>query len=175
MSNAEHEQKEWITGAFSFALIFFASTLFLLINIDEQTRWVPGKALTSQPRFWPALTLGLTVFFSLIHLISTLAYRPKFDGAKEWFEWIRAVEYAIWFAAYSALVPVLGYLFATLLACVLLAWRLGYRNKRQLFTAFLSGLIIVIFFRVLLGIHIPGGALYHSLPQPVSNFMINWF
>ena len=175
MSNTGKKQVEWVNGAFSFALLFFVSTLFLLLNIDEQTRWVPGKALTSQPRFWPALTLGITVFFSLIHLLTTMVNRPVFDGGREWFKWIRTIEFALWFAAYSALVPVLGYLIATLLTCVLLSWRLGYRSRKHLLISFLSGFIIVLFFRALLGIHIPGGALYQSLPQPLSNFMMDWF
>lgn len=175
MYDTKNKQDEQDHGAFSFALLFFATTLFLLINIDEQTRWVSGKALTSQPRFWPALTLGITCFFSLIHLLTTVINRSKFDGGKEWIEWLRATEFAFWFATYSAMVPVLGYLFATLLVCVLLSWRLGYKSKRQLLIAFSCGFFIVLFFRVLLGIHIPGGSLYQSLPQPVSNFMTNWF
>ena len=179
MSNNDNRRVAWVRGAFSFAFLFFASVLFLLINIEEQTRWVSGKALTSQPRFWPAVTLGLTVFFSLIYLLttmlSTIVSRSEFDGGKEWFQWIRAMEFALWFAAYSALVPVLGYLFATLLVCVSLSWRLGYRTRKQLLIALFSGFIIVLFFRVLLGIHIPGGALYRILPQPLSNFMMNWF
>lgn len=162
-------------GAFSFALLFFTAILFLVLNIDDQTRWVSGKSLTSQPRFWPAVTLGLTLFFSVIYLLSTLVSRPKFDGGREWLEWLRALEFAGWFAGYSALVPVAGYLLATLLICGLLALRLGYRSTRQIATALLSGLVIVLFFRVLLGIHIPGGALYEKLPQPLSNFMMNWF
>lgn len=175
MHDTKYKQNERGHGAFSFALLFFAAMLFLLINIDEQTRWVSGKALTSQPRFWPALTLGLTFFFSLIYLLAAVVNRSKFDGGKEWLEWLRATEFAFWFAAYSAMVPILGYLFATLLVCVSLSWRLNYKSKRQLLIAFLCGFIIVLFFRVLLGIHIPGGSLYHSLPQPFSNFMLNWF
>ena len=164
-----------VNGAFTFALLFFALVLFLLLNIDEQTRWVSGKALTSQPRFWPAVTLGLTTFFSAVYLLTTIVGREKFDGGREWLHWFRAVEFVIWFAAYSALVPILGYLVATVLVCVSLTWRLGYRSSNYLKAALVSGISIVLFFRVLLGIHIPGGALYEKLPQPLSNFMLNWF
>ena len=173
--NESSPESSSIDGAFSFALLCFVAVLYLLLNIDDQTRWVSGKALTSQPRFWPALTLGLTVFFSAIYLLSTIASRPKFDGGREWFQWIRAVEFTIWFAAYAALVPILGYLIATVLVCVSLTWRLWYRSANYLKAALVSGISIVLFFRVLLGIHIPGGALYEKLPQPLSNFMLNWF
>jgi len=172
--NGKNESSS-INGTFSFALLFFMGVLFLLINIDEQTRWVSGKALTSQPRFWPAVTLGLTTFFSAVYLLTTIVGREKFDGGREWLHWFRAVEFVIWFAAYSALVPILGYLVATVLVCVSLTWRLGYRSSNYLKAALVSGISIVLFFRVLLGIHIPGGALYEKLPQPLSNFMLNWF
>lgn len=175
MTGNDKASSDLAKGAFSFALVFFTAMLYLLLNIDEQTRWVSGKALTSQPRFWPAVTLGVCTFFSAIYLLTTLVSRPKFDGGREWLEWLRAAEFAVWFAAYAALVPIIGYLLATLLICGLLAWRLGYRSAKQLGTSLLSGFIIVGFFRVLLGLHIPGGALYEKLPQPLSNFMMNWF
>jgi len=175
MTDNDKNESNPINGALSFALLFFAVMVFLLFSIGEQTRWVSGKALTSQPRFWPAVTLGLTAFFSAAYLLTTVVSRAKFDGGREWLQWLRAVEFVIWFAAYSALVPILGYLIATVLVCVSLTWRLGYRSANYLKAALVSGISIVLFFRVLLGIHIPGGALYEKLPQPLSNFMLNWF
>lgn len=175
MSDHNEPKASSVNGAFTFALCFFALAVLLLFNIEEQTRWVPGKALTSQPRFWPTVTLGIMAFFGALHFLSTLVGRPKFDGGKEWIEWVKAIEFALWFGSYSALVPIIGYLFATLLACVLLGWRLGYRSRKQIATAFLCGLTIVVFFRVILGIHIPAGALYHKFPAPVSTFMMDWF
>lgn len=73
---------------------------------------------------------------------------------------------------YVAVVPVLGYLFSTLLFTVLLAWRQGYRVARQLGAAALLGLVIVLVFKTGLSVKIPGGAVYEHLPDALRNLMI---
>lgn len=162
-------------GALSFALLCCALSLYLLLSLDDQTRWISGKALTSQPRFWPALTISVMAFFSVINLFLVFVRRCRFDNGSEWISWARSVEFALWFCAYAALVPWIGYLLATLLISLTLAWRSGYRSTKWTVIALAAGLTIVVFFRGILGIHVPAASLYQSLPGPLGNFMATWF
>ncbi|MNL82812.1 hypothetical protein D3C87_2102870 [compost metagenome] len=71
--------------------------------------------------------------------------------------------------------PLLGYLISTLLFCVLLTVRAGYRQTSALIAAALFGLVVVVFFKSMLNVKIPGGAIYDVLPAFLRNFMITHF
>lgn len=114
-------------------------------------------------------------FFSVINLFLVFVRRCRFDNGSEWISWARSVEFALWFCAYAALVPWIGYLLATLLISLTLAWRSGYRSTKWTVIALAAGLTIVVFFRGILGIHVPAASLYQSLPGPLGNFMATWF
>ena len=49
-------------GQLAFAMGFLAASALLLSQIGSQTRWVDDTALFAQPRFWPAVGLGLIVW-----------------------------------------------------------------------------------------------------------------
>tara|TARA_Y100000739_G_scaffold164611_1_gene142639 strand:+ start:1186 stop:1422 length:237 start_codon:yes stop_codon:yes gene_type:complete len=73
---------------------------------------------------------------------------------------------------YVFFVPLLGYLISTILFTTLLAFRMGYRNSKILFFAFSLGVSIVVIFKTVLSVKIPGGLLYEFLPGVFRNFMI---
>ncbi|MEL7131369.1 MAG: tripartite tricarboxylate transporter TctB family protein [Pseudomonadota bacterium] len=91
-------------------------------------------------------------------------------------QWLRALEYVVWFVAYTLLVPVLGYLVSTLLLGTLLPWRLGYRGVRWMGICLAASFAIVLVFRTGLQIKTPVNIwLYDLLPQRMETFMQVWF
>ena len=50
-------------GQLIFALFFVGVSIVLLAMIPDQTRWVNKTKFFAQPRFWPAVGLGLMVLF----------------------------------------------------------------------------------------------------------------
>jgi hypothetical protein len=122
-------------GQLVFALGFLAVSALLLSLIGDQTRWAEDTRLFAQPRFWPGVAIGAMVGLGGLHLAG-LPWRrlTRFDGV-EARKWLRVLEYAGWFMAYVLVVPVVGYLPATLVFVPLLTWRMGYRAPRMLWIA----------------------------------------
>ncbi len=77
-----------------------------------------------------------------------------------------------WFLLYVYLVPRLGYLPSTLLVFPLLVLRAGYRGWRYVGLAWLVGIAIVVLFKSLLQVKIPGGEIYGLLPDAIRNFLV---
>ncbi|MEM6373384.1 MAG: tripartite tricarboxylate transporter TctB family protein [Pseudomonadota bacterium] len=91
-------------------------------------------------------------------------------------QWLRALEFVGWFVVYTALVPVLGYLMATLLLGTGLPWRLGYRGARWMGICLATSFTIVLIFRTGLQIRTPVNIwLYDQFPPAVETFMQVWF
>ena len=108
------------------------------------------------------------------------SWRVRFNQptgvAHELKQWLRALEYVAWFIAYTALVPMLGYLAATLLLGTALPWRLGYRGLRWMGICLTASFAIVLVFRTGLQIRTPVNIwLYDQLPQGLETFMQVWF
>ena len=112
------------------------------------------------------------VGFGALHLWR-LPWR-QLTGAdwRELRDWARALEFAAWFMAYVLLVPVLGYLPATLIFVPALSWRMGYRSARMLGIGVLFAVLVVVTFKMVLSVKIPGGALYEHLPEALRGFFI---
>ena len=162
-------------GDLVFAVVFLLFSIFLLANLGEETAWAKRTDLVAQPAFWPAVSLGFMTFFALLHWIGSVA-SPRIPG--RWTEvgfWLRSIEYALWFMAYVMLVPRIGYLPTTIVFTGLLAWRLGYRDWRSIGGAMLAGVVIVVVFKSLLQVKVPGGELYEHLPDGLRSFMLTYF
>jgi hypothetical protein len=162
-------------GELVFAMLFAVFSFFLLSQIENQTVWKSGMQLFSQPSFWPRASLySMAIFSCLLLLSSTLS--PRIDGRwEEVFRWISSLEYVAWFLAYVVLVPILGYLFCSLLFPVLLTYRVGHRSWKWALIAATSGLMVVLVFKTGLGTKIPGGAVYEFLPDSARSFMLTYF
>ena len=162
-----------------FAIFALAVAVLLLSQLAEQTKFVKGANILNQPGFWPALSLsGMTLFGLFNVFFSWRAARRSATGAQiagEVLFWLRTLEFAIWFMAYVFLAPITGYLPATLIFCLLLALRLGYRNKRMLGFAILTGIGVVLLFKTFLQVKIPGGSLYEFFPGAFRNILITYF
>jgi len=158
-------------GDLVFALLFLFVSIFLLSQLGEQVEWPGGGKLVAQPGFWPAISLVGMTFFAALHYIGS-ALSPRIPG--RWQEvgfWLRGLEFAGWFMVYVWVVPRLGYLPTTLLFMPLLALRAGYRKPAHLLGAAAVGFGVVVIFKALLSVKIPGGAVYEHLPDGLRNFM----
>ncbi|MEM8741541.1 MAG: tripartite tricarboxylate transporter TctB family protein [Pseudomonadota bacterium] len=165
-----HHRAEIVFGA-----VAFGAALVLLALLGRETTWVNGQPLTRQPGFWPAVSIGGMLLCGAAELFRVWRRDRHAGGAPigpELVRWLRAGEFVAWFMAYVWLVPQLGYLPVTLAFCAILAWRLGYRSARILWMALATGLTVVVVFKSLLKVSIPGGAVYEALPQTLRNFMI---
>ena len=67
------------------------------------------------------------------------------------------------------------YVVTGLLAAVVLSLRAGYRSWRMLLAATSSSISIVLIFKTLLQVRIPGGAVYDLLPTAARSFMLTYF
>ena len=158
-------------GGLLFASLYLLLAIFLLTQLGSETKFSSKGSLFKQPAFWPAVgVIGMTLF-GLLHCLGEWV-KHKGGNWKEGFYWLRALEYFTWFMVYVAAVPIVGYLLATLLFTVLLALRAGYRKTKTLLLAATAGFVIVVVFKTMLAVKIPGGAIYNYLPDLIRNFMI---
>jgi len=162
-------------GDIVFAWIALIFALLLLSQIADQTAWKNGGKLFAQPRFWPAVSLGGMAVFAAFHLLGS-ALSERIDGRwQEVWLWVASLEYAGWFIAYAACVPITGYLPTTLIFALALALRAGYRSAQALGAAMLSGLVVVVLFKTLLKVNLPAGRIYDALPDGLRYLMLNHF
>ncbi|MCA0871154.1 tripartite tricarboxylate transporter TctB family protein [Seohaeicola saemankumensis] len=159
-------------GQLIFALAFVALTLLMLSMITSETRWVDKTRLFAQPRFWPAVALGGMALMGGLHLYRLPWRRITRYDVWETQKWLMVVEYALWFMAYVLLVPILGYLPVTLIFAPALSWRVGYRSPRMIGFSLVFAVSVVILFKSLLAVKIPGGAIYDYLPGALRSFFI---
>ena len=174
-------------GNLLFILVFLLFAVILLLQLGTETKFSSTGKLFAQPRFWPAVGVIGMVLFGLAQLAVTISriatgkatdnvtgHTPvNSDGiAVELLTWARSLEYLLWFMLYVSAVPIVGYLAATIIFTVLLALRMGYRDRKQIFAAAMLGTGIVLVFKTGLSVKIPGGAVYEYLPAALRNFMI---
>lgn len=161
-----------ISGQIIFALGFLAFSAVLLSQIGQETKWVKKTAFFAQPRFWPAIGLGGMVLFGGLHLWRLPRRRPQRTDLNEARIWAQPLEYALWFIAYVLLVPRLGYLPVTMAFAPLMLWRMGYRRAPILWAGVGFGVVVVVLFKAVLQVKIPGAAVYEYLPSGLRSFFI---
>jgi hypothetical protein len=174
---AEAAEQGWRgrrAGQFVFALGFVALSALLLAQLGGQTRLVENTDTVAQPRFWPAVALGMMVGFGALHLWHLPRRRRWDEERREARRWLRPLEFVIWFMVYVWAVPIIGFLPSTLVFAPLLVWRLGYRAARYYWAAAAFAVVAVVLFKGLLAVRIPGGAVYEYLPGAWRGFAILW-
>lgn len=159
-------------GDLVFAVVFLLFSLYLLSQLGEQTHWLKRSRLFAQPAFWPAVSLiGMSVF-AVLHFTGSVCSPRILGRLREVGFWLRSVEYVVWFLVYVYLVPIIGYLLATLVFMPALMLRAGYRDKRMILASILTAFLIVVLFKSFLAVKIPGGAIYEYLPDSIRSFML---
>lgn len=162
-------------GDIVFAWVALVVAVFLLMQLTDQTTWRNGGKLFAQPRFWPAVSLGGMVIFAALHLIGSALSERIYGRWQEVWLWARSLEYAAWFIAYAAAVPYMGYLPATIVFAIALAFRVGYRKVSILFAAAMAAVVIVLLFKTMLKVNLPSGLIYESLPDGLRQIMLTYF
>ncbi|MEM6618803.1 MAG: tripartite tricarboxylate transporter TctB family protein [Pseudomonadota bacterium] len=151
--------------------------------IEGEGRMTRFGRILRQSWVAPALCLAVLLPATLLNLrLSWQVHRwrrrfgqPTAIG-NELRQWLGALEFVIWFVAYTVLVPVLGYLLATVLLGTLLPYRMGYRTRRWIGICLVTSLAIVLVFRTGLQIKTPVNIwLYDFLPPAAESFMKTWF
>jgi hypothetical protein len=171
-------------GALMFAVLFCLVTLLLLSQIGVQTKFKPSGSLFAQPRFWPSVALAGMLVFGAAHLASLwrgrgaarhIRHRQSGQLQTILVDGVRVLEFALWFMAYVWITPLAGYLPSTLFFMCLLALRSGYRDWRLIGLAGITGAVIVLLFKTMLAVKIPGGAAYEMFPATLRALMIAYF
>jgi hypothetical protein len=162
-------------GQLIFALVFLTLSVLLLALIGEQTTWVKKTRLFAQPRFWPAVSLGGMVLLGGLHFYFLPWRRASRYDLWEARQWGRSLEYALWFMGYVFLVPIIGYLPVTLVFVPLLARRMGYRSRLMMGICAGFAVAVVVLFKAVLSVKIPGAMLYEYLPGALRSFFITYF
>lgn len=159
-------------GDVVFAAVFLALSLFLLSDLGDQTRVTKRTKWFAQPGLWPSIALYAMAGFAAFHWISAVL-SPRIAG--RWREvalWARGIEYVAYFLLYVLIVPILGYLPATMLFTVFLTLRCGFRGRRPILFALLFAAAVTLIFRGLLSVRIPAGAVYDYLPDGLRSFAL---
>jgi len=161
-------------GNLFFAVLFLALSLSLFLNLQNQTQWQSGTKWSSQPALWPMISIYGMVFFATLNWISAFV-SPKIEGRwQEVLYWVKAIEYVGWFMAYVLAVPTIGYLPSTIIFCVLLCLRAGYRSWRMVLYSTIIAVLIVVLFKSFLQVKVPGGQLYELLPDAIRSFFLTY-
>ena len=167
-------------GEFRFTALFLVATIVLAAQLTAQTKFSSSGHLVAQPRFWPALALCGMACFGAVRLAMLLRERRREHGLSRRLlgvrdvagEGVHLLEYTLWFMGYVYLVPVAGYLGTSIAFMILVAARAGYRRLSVLACAAATGVCIVVLFKTVLGVNIPGGAVYELLPAAPRALMI---
>ncbi|MDT0683045.1 tripartite tricarboxylate transporter TctB family protein [Roseicyclus sp. F158] len=179
MSDPHHEPHVFPLGRKPGELLFCAAFLIfaaaVLAMMSWQTSWLPSAGLAAQPRLWPALSLGGMALFGAILWARTFRTMRTPGRWQEAAQWMRSLEFVGWYVLYVLAIPVIGYLPATILFCVLLTLRLGYRSRLALISAFAFALFVVLTFKTAFNVKIPGGALYELAPEGLRYILIRYF
>lgn len=161
-------------GEILFSALMILLGGLLLAALPWQTSWIDGRGLAAQPRTWPALSLGGLIVFSALHFGQRLKATRTPGRWKEGLTWILSVEYIAYYMAYVWAIPVIGYLPATALFCVLITLRVGYRGK-AIWIALCFALFVVLVFKAGFNVKIPSGALYDYAPESIRYTLIRYF
>ncbi|MBU2983702.1 tripartite tricarboxylate transporter TctB family protein [Lentibacter algarum] len=172
-------QPKFHSSEIVFATVIVLLSLFLAAQYNTQTKILDNRELLGQPGFWSWLSVFGMVVFGLPYFGTVLKKFRTIDSpepiGKEIIYWFLSLEFALWFLAYVMLVPIVGYILATILFSLALTFRTGYTDKRFYFWAVVFSFANVIIFKGFLKVSIPGGQLYELLPAALRNFMITYF
>ena len=150
---------------------------------DIEGRAARFGRILKQPWVAPMLFLVVLVPAAIWNMRASLRthrWRVRFlqpvDTRYELSQWLRALEFILWFLAYTLAVPWVGYLVATLVFGTVLPWRLGYRGRRWLAVSLGASFAIVLIFRSFLQIRTPVNIwLYEQIPAGLGTFLKVWF
>lgn len=158
----------WLYAVFAFVL-----TIFLFFNIPFQTTYFEGVVWSKQPATWPSIAILGMLLAGLGHIV--LLRHAKWDEnplalSEDIKLQLHAGEYAFWFVLYIFAVGYIGYLPSSIVFALFLGWRIGIRSLKKYLLLISTATIIVVLFKAILKVRIPGGELYNLLPANFELF-----
>lgn len=159
-------------------LISFALLLFL----PSQVTTMEGKNWYLQPAFGPIIGLSVMTLFSFIYvcriLIKSLKIHPKY-----WIEYLYEglsetrvpILTCILFYIYIKSIGILGFFLSTLIFICTLLFLTRLINRFWLCMSLIATIIIILIFRVSLGLWMDNVWLYEFFPIPISDFLNKYF
>ena len=163
---------------------------FLLVHFNSESGWNGrdldqkrvGKILKQQwvgPLMCMAILIPAT-FFNILEAFKAYKKSKRLlipnKTLYEMIQWIRSLEFILYFLVYTFSISILGYLISTLIFAVFLTYRLGYRTKNWVLISLFSSFIVVLIFRTILQIKTPINIwLYQYFPENIEVFMKIYF
>ena len=179
-----------ITGDLTLSIIFLFFVGFLLVFFNTESGWNGkdldqkrvGKILKQQwvgPLMCMAILIPST-FFNVLEAFKSYKKSKRLlvpnKTMYELIQWIRSLEFILYFLVYTFSISILGYLISTLIFAVFLTYRLGYRTKKWVLISLFSSFIVVLIFRTILQIKTPINIwLYQYFPENIEVFMKIYF
>ena len=132
---------------------------------------------------WPLLCMVILIPATFINLYESFKALKKSQRLKipnkiqyEISQWIRSIEFIVYFLIYTFAIEIFGYLISTMIFANFLTFRLGYRTKKWILTSTICSFIVVIIFRSILQIKTPVNIwLYKYFPENIEVFMKIYF
>ncbi|MBT4890808.1 MAG: tripartite tricarboxylate transporter TctB family protein [Rhodospirillales bacterium] len=178
MDRFERQSKPGVLVASAF---LFCISLFMLSQLDTQTKSFSSLKLPLQPRFWPSVVLTAMSFFSGMALLLNIIKHRQDATQKlqsvlsELNVWTRPIEYAVWFIVYAWSVPYIGYLPTTIIFMLLLGYRVGIKRPATFGILTVIGIGTVLLFKAGLSVNMPAGMIYDLAPESIRNILIRNF
>ena len=179
-----------VTGDLTLSIIFLILVSFLLISFNTESGWDGrelsqkrvGKILKQQwvgPLICMVILVPAVIFNlyqSTIQLNINKRLRMPSRIKYELFQWLKSLEFIVYFLIYTNIITIFGYLISTVIFAIFLTTRLGYRSLKWILRSTIAAFIIVIIFRSILQIKTPVNIwLYKYLPQNFEVFMKIYF
>jgi len=162
-----------------YAFCFIASAILLLLIPVATDTGPPDQGWWTQPALMPSIALSIMVI-SAAYLLGQHLYQLRKDSSlnstnrlvsRELLEWLRPLEYFIYYYGYIQLLGYIGYFLASLVFIVVLCLRTGLRSGRWMFIALLSALALLALFRWGLNVWMPISDLYGLLPDGIREML----
>ncbi len=165
-------------------LIFAAVSAVLLGLLFVATRQGSANAgWWTRPALAPGVALALLLlanFLSLLRAVSDLRTAPA--TAEEWVDarakilgWLKPFEFLAYFVVYLWAIHTIGYFGATLAFVLWLMVRVGLRSPGWLLAGVALVTLLILIFRMGLGVWMPAPPLYDIFPDNVREILIRWF
>jgi len=169
------------SGATVVSALFLAFALVMLALLTAETKPAPSsKGWWTEPALVPGYALAVMALGAVGVLGQRLLRRRRRAAPREvpaisfpqLREALTLIEYTVYFAGYVWAVDKIGYALSTLLFAQIACWRSGLRGWRTTVFVLALSVVLVVLFRVILGVWFPTADLYELLPAALRNFAI---
>lgn len=158
-------------------------SILLLILLPFQTDSAPdGQGWWTQPALMPTVSLvffaATAIYLFVQHMAAARRSHVVIDRpaiSAELIEWIRPLEYFIYYGIYIWLLSIVGYFLSSAIFAAGVCLRVGLREPKWVYFSILFALALTALFRWGLNIFFPAPVLFELFPGGFGNFLIRNF